>query len=780
MAIRWRAAAARTGEELRQTGRVVLHAPVLARGAECCMRFLLGAVLAGGELFGGYAPFGVGLVACSGSGTDGLCALLGALLGYLTFRDFVEGLRYAAACVLVFSVAFAFYDISICQKHWFMPVMAAGMDAMTGFVYLADSRWSPASVIVFLTEILLAGASAYYYQIVFSLWDRKEDGIPLTTRQGVSLLFLLGTALMALVGVQLFDAFSLGRTLAVVLVLAVARSGGTGCGAAAGLSAGLGMDLASGRPAFYAMAYGFSGLLTGAGRRQSRLFCTLAFVVSHAAAVLWTWEGEPRIDSLYEVFMASVCFMLLPKSMEQRLSAILMGEEKQDTAHRAADYVSRKLSDTAAAFRGLCRTMRASFPSGGSSSGDAARVFDRTAQRVCRSCPLRSSCWERDYVSTFNALNDALPTLLEHGRGEAEDFPKWFTNRCLRFPQFLKVTNEEVIGLLYRRQLQSRVRENRGAVCRQYETLSQVLTDAASQLSAELVADPLREKRLRQHLTGLGLEGEASVYYDEQGHLRAELSGDGLSALEEEDELGRLSALMGCSLRREGEQIPGRLTLLQEEPLMATAGLAARRKEGQRENGDTGTWFKRGDGSLFVLLCDGMGAGAAAHKESALAVQLLEDFLRAGVDTQAALRTVNGALSLRNEDSGAFTTVDLLRVDLFTGEGEVCKYGAAPSFVRKGRRVSRVTGSALPAGLVDGDSTGPDRTALNLEPGDWVVLFSDGVASPDDDQWVRQCLEGYTGDNPKELTAALMAESERRVGAGDDRTVVAVRINRRA
>ena len=67
--------AARAREEMRQTGRLVLRAPALVRFAECVMRLLLGAVLAGAEIFGGYAPFGLGMVACSGSGLDGFCAL---------------------------------------------------------------------------------------------------------------------------------------------------------------------------------------------------------------------------------------------------------------------------------------------------------------------------------------------------------------------------------------------------------------------------------------------------------------------------------------------------------------------------------------------------------------------------------------------------------------------------------------------------------------------------------------------------------------------------------
>ena len=72
--------AARLREEMTRTGRVVLRAPALVRGAECAIRFSLGAVLAGAEIFGGYAPFGLSMVGCSGSGLDGFAALIGACL----------------------------------------------------------------------------------------------------------------------------------------------------------------------------------------------------------------------------------------------------------------------------------------------------------------------------------------------------------------------------------------------------------------------------------------------------------------------------------------------------------------------------------------------------------------------------------------------------------------------------------------------------------------------------------------------------------------------------
>ncbi len=105
-----------------------------------------------------------------------------------------------------------------------------------------------------------------------------------------------------------------------------------------------------------------------------------------------------------------------------------------------------------------------------------------------------------------------------------------------------------------------------------------------------------------------------------------------------------------------------------------------------------------------------MGSGSLAEQESALAVRLLEQFLRAGVRPENALRTLNSALALRNDEAaGGFTTIDLLRVDLFTGEAGVYKYGAAPTYVKKGYSVSRITGTALPAGLTAGEGGSPRR-----------------------------------------------------------------------
>ena len=111
---------------------------------------------------------------------------------------------------------------------------------------------------------------------------------------------------------------------------------------------------------------------------------------------------------------------------------------------------------------------------------------------------------------------------------------------------------------------------------------------------------------------------------------------------------------------------------------MAVAGLAAADRKGQSVSGDCGAWFKDEAGRLNFLLCDGMGSGPAAREDSNCALGLLEKFLRAGLEVEAALATVGEALALRGEDQGGFTTVDLFQLDLFSGRSAVYKLGPPP------------------------------------------------------------------------------------------------------
>lgn len=764
----------RLGQQSCRTGQIRLPTAAVALGVEAGIHFLLAAVLAAAVLPGERAPFGVALVAASGSGVCGGAALLGACFGSLSTLGFTQGVRHTSAAILVFAVAFAFYDVKLMRRPWAMPLAAGGINGFAGAVVLAQEGWTAGAAAGLLLEAALTMLAARCYRAVLMPMGAGREDRLLTPARRAGLLVLTATVLMALVPLTAWEEVSLGRCLGFLAVLAAAWQGGPSAGAIVGVALGAAMDLVGGGAPYYTMACALSALTAGLCRGKRRAAAALACLLVNTGTVLWAWEQSMPLSVLYESALACAALLLLPERPMRRLGVWLAPEVTGPADLRAQKLVRQRLESSAQAFRTLGESLQSAFRPP-KNDNDVASVFDRAAGRVCRTCSLRGHCWKQEYTSTFNALNDATPAMVERGRAKAEDFPRHFADRCLHLPAFLTAVNEEYVALLYRRQYNARVRENRAAVCRQYAQLSDLLGTAAAELSRELAPDLIGDRRLRQRVAELGLDARTAVFRDSRGLLRVEAEGPGCAALARPSRVADLALLLGAPLRveQEGEES---LSLIQQEPFMAVAGVAARKKSGETVSGDAGTYFKRADGKLYVLLCDGMGSGPEANRESGLAVRLLEQFLQAGVKPRQALTTLSSALALRGEETGGFTTVDLLEADLFTGEGELFKLGAAPTYVKRGADVRRLTGKSLPAGVADGEEISFDCFSLKLQPGDTVLMVSDGVCGAEDG-WLRDKLARFDGASPKDLARELITDSPQE--ATDDRTALVIRMERR-
>ena len=354
-----------------------------------------------------------------------------------------------------------------------------------------------------------------------------------------------------------------------------------------------------------------------------------------------------------------------------------------------ADALRRRLQLSAQALRSLCESFGMPAPP---KEENPAVIFDRAAEVVCRGCALRELCWSKEYVSTFNAFNDATPSILERGRAELRDFPGHFSTRCIHFPQLVSAINTEVTALLLRRQYRRQLEQERNHTRGQYAHLTELVAQA---MAAPELPPPT------------------------------------------------------------GKELP------------FDVALGSQPKLGQRMCGDSVTWF-RGEGStLYLLLSDGMGSGREARRESQLALRLMEQFLTAGIHPEPALRTLNAALHLRSDDRGSFTTIDLLALDLSKGHAALYKYGAAPTYIKRGGTVRRLTGSSLPAGLQDTAAV-PAADRFPLESGSFLLMVSDGVADSSDDQWLQDLLAGWRGEDPNVLVSLVLRECWQRRQGDDD------------
>ena len=740
--------------------------------AEAGVGFLLGAVLAGAEIFGLYAPFGVAAVAAAGSGLSGFCTLAGTCLGYLCLEGLTDGMRYAASAILTYSVAFAFYDTKAYRRVWFMPAIAMLLCALTGIVTRGGQGWHGEDMVYFVTEVLFTGVAAYGYRVVFTQWPETLDGLhALSPRQTIGLLLLGSTLLMSLARVEILATFSLGRLVAAVGILWAARRGVTG-GGLLGACAGVALDLASGEQPYYSLVFTLAGLLCGLCRDRRKGWAALVYVLACSVAVLWSWDGGRHMGLPLEALVGAILFLVLPLRLPQGASAAPMPAQNPDwEAGRQA--LSRKVEEMAGAFHTLYGSVKETLRPEDRNTENPAEIFTRAADKVCARCVLGDTCWQKEYQDTRATLNDATQPMLARGRALATDFSGTFSNRCVHFPEFLGEVNRQLTAFLRRRQALRRTFETRSALCSQYARLDKLLRTASAELAAGLTPDLPRQEKLEGFLRSMNLTGGV-VYYDKEGHLRVEVPAS--EELKTRAARQELSEVLGTHLR-EGETAGDRLCFAQAEPFRALASLAGAPRQGEKVSGDTGLWFRREDGQLFLLLCDGMGSGPGAKQESAQAAKLLENFLRAGMAAQEAVETVSSALALRGEAGGS-TTIDLLSVDLFTGKCAVHKQGAAPTYVRRDKRIQCAVGASLPAGIVTGEQAKPDVHRFRGAQGDWIVMVTDGILCGRDDQWIRDLLASYQGDSPSDLAQRILRQSQDLCQGEDDGTVLAVHLER--
>ncbi|MBQ2829580.1 MAG: SpoIIE family protein phosphatase [Oscillospiraceae bacterium] len=466
--------------------------PRAAQLTGSAVRLSLCTLLTGAQIFGGYAPLGLGMVAASGAGAGGLFALAGSLLGTLAFMDFAQGLRYLAVCLLLFSANNAFCETRFMQRRLFLPIAAASLMLCVELIYLAHA---PVQQIAYcIAALLLTAVSAY----LFTQMLKAPEAVAESEQQCAWLLAAAGV-LMTVSRLGVIGGVSPGRVLAALAALLLAYDQGGNVAFCCGAALGLAMDLCAQEQTFvHTAVYGLGAFCVGLRARGKRHTAALRFAVP-AALLLLPLPDEAGLAALYEVLAATLAFLVLPTRLlrsGKRLRPIVTTREQ----------LKGQLDDAAAAFRELYETL---LHAPQKTQENPACIFDHAAEQVCRSCTLCSLCWEREYVSTYNALNDATSALLSRGHSKATDFPAHFSNRCIHFSEFRGAVDHHLSVYLLRRAYNEELARARKSAKGQYAYISELLSSAAAHVAKE--ARPAFSRTKRAYLVGMALrakEGE--------------------------------------------------------------------------------------------------------------------------------------------------------------------------------------------------------------------------------------------------------------------------------
>lgn len=382
---------------------------------------------------------------------------------------------------------------------------------------------------------------------------------------------------------------------------------------------------------------------------------------------------------------------------------------------------------------------------------DLRRICDKSFDAYCADCPNKTICWGLEYSETIANVNDLIAHLHTRGKVTEEQISEHLKHRCPRMSGILSQINRECARLTG-----EMLRNNRTEIfAMDYEAAAAIINDALEEDDGEYCFDSELEHRVSEYLKDAGVRAGGVTVYGKR-RRRVLIRGVDIEQARVSVETLRsdLGELCGSELGAPTIEVERNVTtmILQARQKISVTGAQSNVSANGGVSGDTVNLFSNKQDYFYALISDGMGSGNEAALTSGLCSVFLEKMLRAGNRAGTSLRMLNNMIRSRGADSTreCSSTVDLLELDLMTGEGCFIKSGAAPSFVVRGNVVQRLQAGTVPIGIIC--TLDMQQTSFELRDGDVVVLISDGILQSDPDcRWLTAYLGDIKGQSPEEI-----------------------------
>lgn len=738
--------------------------------------------MSNGSIFGAYAPFGISVVSAVPF-SNVFSAFIGSALGYIVFLESGSNFRYIAAMLAVIAIRWTLNDIKKLNRHSFFAFAVCFIPTLaTGLAVMSVSGFTSKNVVLYIIEALLGGTAAYFIsRTVIMINGTKSLGMLMP--QEVACLVLSGCiGILALANITI-GSLSIGRIFAVVVILFAARYGGIAGGAVSGISTGIVLGLSSSSFSFLGASYAFGGLMAGLFSSVGRIATAAAFIISNAVISMQTGDLTLVIQGLYEVMASTLIFIVLPKNSGKFITSVFTSKNSDEHCEglrrsiiMRLDFASKALSDVSSdvdeVSEKLSRIITPTMDS----------VYSNAVENTCQRCGMRVFCWEhRDGVTlqSFEYVNEKLK---ENGSIKAEDFREDFRQKCCRTAEMALAVNRFYKSYLASEAATRRVDEVRSVVAGQFCGLGDILGEMADEYENYEFFDNENSDRICLMLKSLGLVPiDVSCHIDYMGRMTVEIEVADIDRKKIKRAVIMKEISSICGRKFDSPSVTaahGRCRIvLCERPCFDVEIAASQHISGNGQLcGDHFRYFNDGMGRMIVVLSDGMGTGGRAAVDGGMAVSIMSKLIKAGLGFDCSLKVVNSALLVKSGDE-SLATLDVVSVDLYSGDTDFMKAGAALSFIRKERDMYRVETPSLPVGILSEIEFTYTEDTLN--EGDIIVMVSDGAIATGE-EWIEHIISSWEDKSMQQLADLIADEAtaRRNDGHDDDITVIAMQIKK--
>ncbi len=750
---------------------------------------LLSFLLGRAELLGSLMPLGGAFFAAAFEGRGSYFYAFSALFGMaLGGADFPKMGQYIFA-MCIFALIYEKIGFSGDKRILTRSGVFSSALLISGiFFMIAASRTE--QIVLFYDSLMLfiEAAFAFFASAAFSaalpVVKRMKLSYSLSSREEISLVLLFGGALSGMKDISNVGPLNIADIICILIVLVFSVRLGGARGAVAGLSMGLVSGIGRGMIGADCVSYAFSGLAAGLCGFYGAVPGCGAFILANALITLLTNGSTEVLINIYDIFAACLLYGAIPEKVLLRITGFGTRDETVRAADDEREYAKKTVADLSTLLKDLEDRLVLLDKNRAEKYSEESKLFERTARRACSGCGMRRLCWNRDVQKTCASLRRALDEYKEMGSVSEENLPR----NCLRPKEFTEAFCG--MGEMYRRDLEwlAKLTEQRDAAAGRLKAVRALIAAAQKKLEAGAAFDRSLADDISRRLNDSGVECQnVSVMLDADSDpiVTLTLTGCGGFSLCENGAASIISSACGREMVRCGKKdcktcsakyVPAPAS----PPLFAFSCVARDKKS---VSGDSAGFRVIGKYLYAAVLCDGMGSGKSASRESSLSAETLLDFVEAGLDGKTAMEAVSAFFLPSGEVT--FSAADLWLYNAESGRSKIIKCGGAAAFSKSGEKVDAMYSKTMP--LASGVSYPGETYAFSVSGGDMVVMITDGVLESAAegaarDGWIISEMENFRGDDPKRLCDIIVDKALKKCGEcpKDDITVLAAYIQKKA
>ncbi len=715
-------------------------------------------------LLSGISPFGVAFAAALPIQV-GWLAFLGAGIGYGLFA--AMDVSYLLALALLLPFRLLFRNLSAARQAVLFPTLSFTTCAVVGTVSLWLQQADTVSyVMVFCEAVCAAGVTYFSIHATTALF--REDGLSRWSHVELAsgtVLSMLGV--VALMDIQI-GMFSFGMITACILVQVTIYRIGMRWGVIVALLMGIAMNLYQVNYLPLAAMLLVAALMAGLFRSFGRVMQVAIFLSVCIFSLFVLGISISLLYQLINLLVGCALFLTLqPKQLSWiRPAGMAVGQTdlKQDIEQRL-HFAAATVEDLKSVLQLVADNQQPRETTG------VIDVYQHTVAAVCIGCSGNHSCWQQRYSETVEVFLE-LTELLKDGKSlDPATFTTTYPFRCHQREKLMATLTQSYDDFLRQDRRRRQAHSLRQIATEQLSGVSEIFWEVSEEIGGMERLKPHETAQVKDLFTTFAAPPDHVLCaVNELGRMEITIfTGAGVrcdGALLRDEfsrHLKRRFALPVVSQASNRQ----RLSFFETANFTPKTGqcqvISTRERPGNSVCGDTCSSFSDNKGNAYLLLSDGMGCGKEAAIDSTLACSVIFKLVRAGFSMETVMRFVNAMLQVHRDDE-TLVTIDLVKVDLYTGQAEFYKAGSAPSFARVGDSVVQIKSHSLPVGILS--ETQFERRSVTLQTDDLIVLVSDGMLTLSKEE-IKQAIE-QAGDRTPKALAGHLCDLAREAGPDHD------------